>query len=142
VAGDHNHITFKFPSTSQPNKLSCQMTTLFSQTDTAQIALASSMPCLRSVSSSHSLRNNRRPNASSGEELPEPYNTITNRIPRARPDELQGLAADSSDNERGETLSSHSNPRWKRKKGGGTKTEVQVQCGCEWETSEDNFVRV
>jgi hypothetical protein len=68
------------------------------------------MPCLRPVSSSDSLQDNRRPISTSGEERPEPYNPAINRIPRARPDELQALLADSSDNERAETFSLHSNP--------------------------------
>jgi hypothetical protein len=65
VADDYNHIPFKFPPTSQPNKLSRQMTTYFTWTDTAQIALASYMPCLRPVSLPGSLHTNRRPNSSS-----------------------------------------------------------------------------
>jgi len=40
-------------------------------------------------------------------------------VPPARPDELQGLLADSSDNERGETLSSHSNPGGRGRRRGG-----------------------
>ncbi|EDR01269.1 uncharacterized protein LACBIDRAFT_333478 [Laccaria bicolor S238N-H82] len=83
------------------------MTTSFSS---AKITLGSCMPCLRPVSSSDSLHNttNQRPNSTSGGE--EQYNATVNRIPRARPDELQGLLADSSDNERAETLSLHLNP--------------------------------
>ena len=78
------------------------------------------MPCLRPVSSSDSLNTNRRhTSTSSGEERPEPYNPAVNRIPRARPDELQGLLADSSD---GETLSLHSNPGRGRRRGGKRKS--------------------
>ncbi|EDR01222.1 uncharacterized protein LACBIDRAFT_312338 [Laccaria bicolor S238N-H82] len=88
------------------------MTTPFSWSNTAQITLGSCMPCLHPVFSSDSLQNtpntNRRSNSTSGE--PESYNPAVNRIPRARPDELQGLLVDSSDNERAETLSLHLNP--------------------------------
>ncbi|EDR01322.1 uncharacterized protein LACBIDRAFT_333347 [Laccaria bicolor S238N-H82] len=84
------------------------MTTPFSWSDTVKIALGSCMPCLRPVSSSDSLQNTNRLTISA--EQPELYNPAVNRIPRARPDELQGLLADSSDNERAETLSLHSNP--------------------------------
>ena len=60
------------------------------------------MTRLRPVSSSDSLHTNRRhTSTSSREELPGPYNPAINRILRARPDELQGLLTDSSDNERG-----------------------------------------
>ena len=118
---DYNHIPSKFPSTSKSNMLSCQMTTPFSWTDTAQIALGSCMPCLRPVSSSDSLNTNRRhTSTSSTDERPEPYNPAVNRIPRARPDELQGLLAGSSD---GETLSLRSNPGGGRRRGGKRKSK-------------------
>ena len=75
------------------------MATTFSWTNTAQIALGPCMPCLRPVYSSDSSHINRRPNSSfSGEERPEPYNPAINHVPRARPDQLQGLLADSSEN--------------------------------------------
>ena len=57
-----------------------------------------------------------------------------NRIPHARPDELQGLLTDSSETERGETLFCI------RTQEGGTKTEVQDGCG--WEALEDDIVLV
>ena len=96
------------------------MTAPFSWTDTAQIALGSCMPCLHPVSSSDSLNTNRRHTlTSSREERPEPYNPAINRIPRARPDELQGLLEDSSDRE---TLSLHSNPGRGRRRGGKRKS--------------------
>ena len=82
------------------------------------------MTCLHPVSSSDSLHTNRRRNStSSGEELPEPYNSAIPcipRIPRTRLDELQGLQADSSD---GETLSLHSNPGRGRRRGGKRKSK-------------------
>ena len=78
------------------------------------------MTCLRPVSSYDNLHANRRhTSTSSGEERAEPYNSAVNRIPRARPDELQGLLADSSD---GETLSLHSNPGRGRRRGGKRKS--------------------
>ena len=97
------------------------------------------MTCLRPVSSSDSLHTNpRHTSTSSGKELPELYNFAIPRIPRTRLDELQSLLADSSDNERGEMLSLHSNPAGRGRR--GMKTEVQG--GCEWDTSEDNVIRV
>ena len=63
--------------------------------------------------------------SSSGEERPEPYNATINCIPCMRRDELQGLLADSSDNERGATLLLHSNPR-RRGGGGGRKRKSKT----------------
>ena len=118
---NYHRVPFKFPSTLQPNKLFCQLTTPFSWTDVTQIALGSCMTCLRPVSSSDSLHTNRRPNStSSGEQRPEPYNPVIPPHPPHRPDELPSLPADSSD---GETLSLHSNHRRGGRRGGRRKSK-------------------
>ena len=74
------------------------MASPFSWSDTVQIAFGSCLPCLKNA-------------PSSGEE-PENQNQnpAINRIPRARPDELQGLLADPDTDIEAETLSLHSNP--------------------------------
>ena len=71
------------------------MTSSFSWSDTVKIAFISCLPCLKPVSDQHSEH----------EDHP-----TRNRIPRARPDELQGLLADTDTDLEAETLSLHSNP--------------------------------
>ncbi|KAF8970316.1 hypothetical protein BDZ97DRAFT_1790850 [Flammula alnicola] len=73
----------------------------FSLSDTIHIAFGSCLPCLK-------------PASNSGEDSPQQqdhnHNPAINRIPRARPDELQGLLADADTDVEAETLSLHSNP--------------------------------
>ncbi|KAF8816738.1 hypothetical protein BYT27DRAFT_7181169 [Phlegmacium glaucopus] len=81
------------------------MTSPFSWSDTVKIAFVSCLPCLKPGSDDHS------------EHEDQPHNPAINRIPRARPDELQGLLADTDTDMDAETLSLHSNPgRARRKK--------------------------
>lgn len=72
------------------------MASSFSWSDTVQIAFGSCLPCLK--------------NTPSSEEEPQNQNPAINRIPRARPDELQGLLADPDTDVEAERLSLHSNP--------------------------------
>lgn len=69
------------------------MTSPFSWSDTVKIAFISCFPCLKPDSDEF--------------QSDQPLNSAINRIPRARPDELQGLLADAGDVD---TLSLHSNP--------------------------------
>ena len=71
------------------------MSSPFSWSDTVKIAVTSCLPCLK-------------PNVSEHED--QPHNPTINRIPRARPDELQGLLADVDTDVDAETLSLHFNP--------------------------------
>jgi hypothetical protein len=81
------------------------MTSPFSWSDTVKIAFISCLPCLKLNSDQHSEHEN------------QPHNPTINRIPRARPDELQGLLADVDTDVDAETLSLHFNPgRSKRNK--------------------------
>jgi len=72
------------------------MASPFSWSDTVQIAFGSCLQCLK--------------NTPSPEEEPENQDPTINRIPRARPDELQGLLADPDTDVEAERLSLHSNP--------------------------------
>ena len=74
------------------------MTSPFSWSDTVKIAFISCLPCLKPGSNQHS------------EHEDQPHNSTINRIPRARPDELQGLLADADTDVDAETLSLHFNP--------------------------------
>ena len=74
------------------------MTSPFSWSDTVKIAFTSCLPCLSPTSNQHS------------EHEDQPHNPTINRIPRARPDELQGLLADVDTDVDAETLSLHFNP--------------------------------
>ena len=78
------------------------MTSPFSWSDTVKIAFISCLPCLKSNSDQHS------------EHEDQPHNPTINRIPRARPDELQGLLADVDTDVDAETLSLHTPGRAKR----------------------------
>ncbi|CAA7257375.1 unnamed protein product [Cyclocybe aegerita] len=78
------------------------MATPFSWSDTVQIALGSCLPCLRPTSGH--------------DEHQQQYNPAINRIPRARPDELQGLLADPDTDTEAERMSLHSNPGRSRNK--------------------------
>jgi len=71
------------------------MTSSFSWSDTVKIVFVSCLPCLSPVPDQHSEH----------EDHP-----ARNRIPRARPDELQGLLVDADTDLEAETLSLHSNP--------------------------------
>ncbi|KDR76553.1 hypothetical protein GALMADRAFT_450342 [Galerina marginata CBS 339.88] len=77
------------------------MATPFSWSDTIQIAFGSCLPCIK-------------PSPSAGSEddthPDEIHDPAINRIPRARPDELQGLLADPDTDVDAETMSLHSNP--------------------------------
>jgi len=73
------------------------MASPFSWSDTVQIAFGSCLPCLKNPPSSE-------------EEEPQNQNPAINRIPRARPDELQGLLADPDTDVEAERMSLHSNP--------------------------------
>ena len=77
------------------------MASSFSWSDTVQIAFGSCRPCLKNPPSSE-------------EEEPQNQNPAINRIPRARPDELQGLLADPDTDVEAERMSLHSNPRRQR----------------------------
>ena len=82
------------------------MTSPFSWSDTVKIAFISCLPCLKQRS----------------EHEDQSHNPAINRIPRARPDELQGLLADVDTDVDAETLSLHFNPgRSKRNKKKRTK---------------------
>ena len=74
------------------------MTSPFSWSDTVKIAFISCLPCLKPNSDQHS------------EHEDQLHDPTVNRIPRARPDELQGLLADVDTDVDAETLSLHSNP--------------------------------
>ena len=76
------------------------MTSPFSWSDTVKIAFTSCLPCLK-------LNADQR---NSELEEDQPHNPTINRIPRARPDELQGLLADVDTDVDAETLSLHFNP--------------------------------
>lgn len=84
------------------------MTSPFSWSDTVKIAFISCLPFLKPDSDDHE------------DDLRNP--TI-NRIPRARPDELQGLLVDDVD---AETLSLHSNPGRARNKKKRTKKHRRI----------------
>lgn len=73
------------------------MTSPFSWSDTVKIAFFSCLPCLK-----HS--------DGPDEQEDHLHNPAINRIPRARPDELQGLLADVDTDMDTETLSLHYNP--------------------------------
>jgi hypothetical protein len=73
------------------------MTSPFSWSDTVKIAFTSCLPCLKN-SNQH------------GEHEDQHHNPTINRIPRARPDELQGLLADDDTDVDAETHSLHFNP--------------------------------
>ncbi|PPQ67238.1 hypothetical protein CVT24_011557 [Panaeolus cyanescens] len=79
------------------------MTAPFSWTDTINVAIGSCLPCLKPQSIALS--------PESEDESRQHHDPAINRIPRARPDELQGLLRDpeSTDGE-AEILSLHSNP--------------------------------
>jgi len=80
------------------------MTSPFSWSDTVKIAFNSCLPCLN-------------PDADDNEHEDQPHNSAINRIPRARPDELQGLLVDDDTDADVETMSLHSNMgRARRKK--------------------------
>jgi len=68
----------------------------FSWSDTVKITFGSCMPCLQPTAEEESAS--------------EDHNPAINRIPRARPDELQGLLADPDTDGEAETMSLHSNP--------------------------------
>ena len=74
------------------------MTSPFSWSDTVKIAFISCLPCLKPDTDEHS------------EHEDQPHKSAINRIPRACPDELQGLLADDDTDMDAETLSLHSNP--------------------------------
>lgn len=74
------------------------MASSFSWSDTVKIAFVSCLPCLRPDADEHT------------EHEYQPHNPTLNRIPRARPDELQGLLVDADTDVDAETLSLHSNP--------------------------------
>ena len=74
------------------------MTSPFSWSDTVKIAFISCLPCLKP-----------NPNQN-GDHEDQSRNPTINRIPRARPDELQGLLADVDTDVDAETLSLHFNP--------------------------------
>ena len=75
------------------------MTSPFSWSDTVKIAFISCLPCLKPDSGHRSEHEDQ-----------QPHNPAINRIPRARPDELQGLLADTDTDIDAETHSLHSNP--------------------------------
>ena len=74
------------------------MTSPFSWSDTVKIAFITCLPCLQPNSDQRS------------EHEEQPHNPTINRIPRARPDELQGLLADVDTDVDAETVSLHFNP--------------------------------
>jgi hypothetical protein len=74
------------------------MASSFSWSDTVKIAFISCLPCLKPDADEHI------------EHEYQPHNPTINRIPRARPDELQGLLADADTDVDAETLSLYSNP--------------------------------
>ncbi|KAI0366068.1 hypothetical protein BV20DRAFT_972260 [Pilatotrama ljubarskyi] len=78
----------------------------FSWTDSLQAALSSCMPCLKS-SDTPSDTEDENPRARPGRGLNGALAHVVIPPPRARPDELEGLLADASDD--AETLSLHSN---------------------------------
>ncbi|PPQ78846.1 hypothetical protein CVT25_010632 [Psilocybe cyanescens] len=85
------------------------MASPFSWSDTLQITLGSCLPCVKPTTGAGA--------ADSGDDEPQQHNPAINRIPRARPDELQGLLADPDTDPEAETMSLHSNPgRGKRNK--------------------------
>jgi len=77
------------------------MASPFLWTDTVQIALGSCLPCIVGQTKTSAT-------------TPEEDHRTVNRIPRARPDELQGLLADT-DTE-AETMSLHTNPGERNRK--------------------------
>ena len=83
------------------------MASPFSWSDTVQIAFGSCLPCLK--------------NHPSPEEEPQNHNPAINRIPRARPDELQGLLADPDTDVEAERMSLHSNPGRQRNRNNNKK---------------------
>lgn len=76
---------------------SASMANPFSWSDTVQIAFSSCLPCLKPSN----------PEASASTDS---LNPTAHRIPRARPDELQGLLRDTDNDGEAETMSLHSNP--------------------------------
>lgn len=80
------------------------MTNPFSWSDTVKIVFISCLPCLKPDSDKRSEYENR------------PHDPAINRIPRARPDELRGLLADTETDIEAETLSLHSNLGRERRK--------------------------
>ncbi|KIM36720.1 hypothetical protein M413DRAFT_449055 [Hebeloma cylindrosporum] len=76
------------------------MASPFSWSDTVHIAFGSCLPCLKPTPTT------------TAEDLDESqnHNPAINRIPRARPDELQGLLADPDTDIEAERMSLHSNP--------------------------------
>ncbi|KAI0777801.1 hypothetical protein BD413DRAFT_610099 [Trametes elegans] len=88
----------------------------FSWSDTFQAALSSCLPCLKSADGPSDAEDNQTPRPRPGHTL---SGALTHGIippPRARPDELEGLLADASDD--AETLSLHSNPGRNRRRRG------------------------
>ena len=86
------------PVTTISSSLLTTMTSPFSWSDTVKIAFISCLPCLKLNSDQHS------------EHEDQLHDPTVNRIPRARPDELQGLLADVDTDVDAETLSLHFNP--------------------------------
>ncbi|KAH9477350.1 hypothetical protein JR316_0009556 [Psilocybe cubensis] len=85
------------------------MATPFSWSDTLKITIGTCLPCIKPKVGA----------GDSGDDEPNNQNNngTISRIPRARPDELQGLLADPETDPEAETMSLHSNPgRSKRKK--------------------------
>ncbi|KAI0360299.1 hypothetical protein OH77DRAFT_1418175 [Trametes cingulata] len=94
----------------------------FSWTDSLQAALSSCLPCLKS-SDSPSDTEDENPRARHGHGLNGALAHVVIPPPRARPDELEGLLADASDD--AETLSLHSNIGGDRRRKGKGKGKAK-----------------